>query len=172
MTQESQPFGVRLDGPTLTRLDAYAERQGRKRGWAAGRAIAAGLDALEGAPVAAPPRPPGGAAPPGLDVSAIAGALYDLLGPKIADAVADGTRRARRPELAPAGVVGVARVVTSLRDAYEAADHGGPLSDHDARRVLARAVIEAINVLAYGDAAEPSPAGTGSNTGRRGRSAR
>lgn len=171
MTQESQPFGVRLDGPTLTRLDAYAERQGRKRGWAAGRAIAAGLDALEGAPVATPPRHPEGAHA-GLDVSAIAGALYDLLGPKIADAVADGTRRARRPELAPAGVVGVARVVTSLRDAYEAADHGGPLSDYEARRVLARAVIEAINVLAYGDATEPSPVDTGSSKGRRGRSAR
>lgn len=57
VTQDSQSFGVRLDAQTLERLDAYAGRAARKRGWAAARAIAAGLDALDG--VAAPPPSPG-----------------------------------------------------------------------------------------------------------------
>ena len=50
---KSSSFGIRLDAPTLARLDAYAERIGHKRGGAAGRAIAAFLDALEGVPVPA-----------------------------------------------------------------------------------------------------------------------
>ena len=50
---KSASFGIRLDVATLARLDAYAEQIGHKRGGAAGRAIAAFLDALEGVPVAA-----------------------------------------------------------------------------------------------------------------------
>ncbi len=48
------PFGVRLDAATLARLDAYAERIDKKRGGAAARVIAAGLDVLEGLPVNVP----------------------------------------------------------------------------------------------------------------------
>jgi hypothetical protein len=170
VTPDSLSFGVRLDGPTLARLDAYAERNGRKRGWAAARSIAAGLDALEGAPAApaSPPpipgsnataaHPPGGAA--SLDVPAVAGALYDLIGPQLAGAIAEGLRRGRRSDLAPVGVVGVARVVDALRGAFEATREGAALADREARAVLSRAVIEAINALAYGDtdeAAVPSP---------------
>ena len=50
---KSASFGIRLDVATLARLDAYAEQIGHKRGGAAGRAIVAFLDALEGRPVAA-----------------------------------------------------------------------------------------------------------------------
>ena len=50
---KSASFGIRLDAATLARLDAYAEQIGHKRGGAAGRAIVAFLDALEGRPVAA-----------------------------------------------------------------------------------------------------------------------
>lgn len=48
------PFGVRLDAATLARLDAYAERIDKKRGGAAARVIAAGLNVLEGLPVNVP----------------------------------------------------------------------------------------------------------------------
>jgi len=164
VTPDSLSFGVRLDGPTLARLDAYAERNGRKRGWAAVRSIAAGLDALEGAPTApvSPPPLPGSnvtVAPPtggaaSLDVPAVAGALYDLIGPQLAGAIAEGLRRGRRSDLAPVGVVGVARVVDALRVAFEAARDGAALPDREARGVLSRAVIEAINALAYGDTEE------------------
>ena len=159
-TDESRgpaPFGVRLDAPTLARLDAYAERAGRKRGWAAARAIAAGLDALEGLPVTAPTVAARVDSPgPVLDVPAMAGALYDLIGPQIADAVAAGVRSGRRPELAAVGVVGVARVVDALRDAYEAARFGAGLDDRAARARLDRAVIDAISALAYGPDGETS----------------
>lgn len=153
MTQDSQSFGVRLDAPTLARLDAYAERLARKRGWAAARAIVAGLDALEGVapPLAAAPFPGSNAAAP-VDVQALAGALYDRIGPMLADAAAEGAaRRAPRLDVAPVGVVGVARVVDALRGAFEAAREGGELPDREARARLSRAVIEAINVLAYGE---------------------
>jgi DNA-binding XRE family transcriptional regulator len=93
-----------------------------------------------------------------VDVTAIAAALADVLAPTLADAVADGVRRGRRPELAPVGVVGVGRVVDSLRAAFEAARVGGELPDREARARLDRAVIEAINVLAYGETAS-APAG-------------
>ena len=55
---KSASFGIRLDAATLARLDAYAEQIGHKRGGAAARAIAAGLDALEGLPVAVRAAPP------------------------------------------------------------------------------------------------------------------
>lgn len=152
---KSEAFGVRLDAATLARLDAYAERHDRKRGAAAVRAIVAGLDALEGAP----PAPPGAPGPVPLDpaplaVAELAGALYDLLGPMVADAVAAGARRARRPELAP---VGVARVVDALRAACEAADCE---ADREARARLDLAVIGAINVLAYGETPPAGPVAT------------
>lgn len=97
------PFGVRLDAATLARLDAYAERIDKKRGGAAARVIAAGLDALEGLPVRAPADPsrevsPGAA----LDVSALAGALAEHMGPMLAAAVADGLRRPPRESPPPA----------------------------------------------------------------------
>ena len=143
------PFGVRLDALALARLDAYAARIGRKRGGAAAVALTAGLNALEGLPVTAPATPVrGGGA---LDVDALAGALYDLLGPQLADAAAEGARRVVRPDLAPVGVVGVARVVDTLRAAFEVAREGGELPDREARARLSLAVIEAINVLAYGE---------------------
>ena len=47
-----------MDAPTLARLDGYAEQIGHKRGGAAARVIAAGLDALEGLPVAVRAAPP------------------------------------------------------------------------------------------------------------------
>ena len=56
--QKTASFGIRLDAATLARLDAYAEQIGHKRGGAAARAIAAGLDALEGLPVAVRAAPP------------------------------------------------------------------------------------------------------------------
>ena len=55
---KSSSFGIRLDAPTLARLDGYAEQIGHKRGGAAARVIAAGLDALEGLPVAVRAAPP------------------------------------------------------------------------------------------------------------------
>jgi hypothetical protein len=111
------PFGVRLDAATLARLDAYAERIDKKRGGAAARVLAAGLDALEGLPVRAPANPsrevsPGAA----LDVSALAGALYDLVGPMLVDAVKGSARGARPSQLAAVGVVGVARVIDAVAD--------------------------------------------------------
>jgi hypothetical protein len=153
MTQDSQSFGVRLDGATLARLDAYAARTAHKRGWAAGRAIVAGLDALEGVAAPSQPASPASNAPdaPPVDVPALAGALYDLLGPQLADAAAEGARRARRPDMAPVGVIGVARVVDALRVAFDVAREGGELGDREARARLSGAVIEAINALAYGE---------------------
>jgi hypothetical protein len=152
------PFGVRLDAATLARLDAYAERIDKKRGGAAARVLAAGLDALEGLPVRAPANPsrevsPGAA----LDVSALAGALYDLVGPMLVDAVKGSARGARPSQLAAVGVVGVARVIDALRAAHEAADYAGRLPDHEARRVLSRAVIDAVADL-QGMPPEPAPA--------------
>ena len=207
------PFGVRLDAATLARLDAYAERIDKKRGGAAARVIAAGLDALEGLPVRAPfpsqevnappaaldvdaladalidrlpaptvrrvEPPDSGAIAAGivlamrdpatraaivaelparpLDVSALAGALYDLAGPMLVDAVKGSARGARSSQIAAVGVVGVARVIDALRAAHEAADYAGTLPDQDARRVLARAVIDAVADL-QGIPAEPAPA--------------
>lgn len=75
------PFGVRLDAATLARLDAYAGRIGRKRGGAAAVALAAGLDALDGLPVTAPPvgHPAPSSGPPAvLDVDALAEVLRRL----------------------------------------------------------------------------------------------
>ena len=91
---KSEAFGVRLDAPTLARLDAFAERNDRKRGAAAVRAIVAGLDALEGAPgpVSLDPAP--------LNVNALAAALCDRLGPMVADAVA-AAMRALKPDGTP-----------------------------------------------------------------------
>lgn len=159
---KSESFGIRLDAATLARLDAYAARIDHKRGGAAVRAIGAGLDVLEGVPaapqVASLGSDPAPSAPPvGLDVSALAVALYERVGPMLADAVAEGAHRARSPKLAPVGVVGVARVVDALRAAYDAARDGGGMADYDARRVLSAAVIEAINVFAHGEAAAPAP---------------
>ena len=149
MTPKSEAFGVRVDAATVARLDAYADRSAHKRGWAAAAAIAAGLDVLEGVANQPTIARDGGK----VDVTAIAAALADVLAPPLADAVADGVRRGRRPELAPVGVVGVGRVVDSLRAAFEAARVGGELPDREARARLDRAVIEAINVLAYGETA-------------------
>jgi len=75
------PFGVRLDAATLARLDAYAARIDKKRGGAAVRVVAAGLDALEGLPVRAPAADPSREVSPGpaLDVDALADALIDRL---------------------------------------------------------------------------------------------
>lgn len=98
------PFGVRLDAATLARLDAYAERIDKKRGGAAARVIAAGLDALEGLPVRAP-FPSQEATPPpaaALDVDALARALAEHMGPMLAAAVADGLRRPPRESPPPA----------------------------------------------------------------------
>ena len=94
---KSEAFGVRLDAPTLARLDAFAERNDRKRGAAAVRAIVAGLDALEGAPGA-----PGPVSldPAPLNVNALAAALCDRLGPMVADAVA-AAMQALKPDGAP-----------------------------------------------------------------------
>jgi hypothetical protein len=83
------PFGVRLDAATLARLDAYAERTGRRRGGAAVRAIVAGLDALDGLPVSAPPSSPPPGPSPVLDTEALADALADRLAGRLAAAVAD-----------------------------------------------------------------------------------
>lgn len=199
------PFGVRLDAATLARLDAYAARIDKKRGGAAVRVVAAGLDALEVLPVRAPAADPSREVSPGpaldvdaladalidrlpaptvrrveppdsgaiaagivlamrdpvtrgaivaelpasplADVSALAGALYDLVGPMLADAVKGSARVARPSQLAAVGVVGVARVVDALRAAFEAAAYDGPMNDADARRVLSRAVIDAVNDL-------------------------
>ena len=96
-------------------------------------------------------------ASPRADVSALAGALYDLVGPMLADAVKGSARGARSSQIAAVGVVGVARVVDALRAAHEAADYAGTLPDHEARRVLARAVIDAVADL-QGIPAEPAPA--------------
>ena len=96
-------------------------------------------------------------ASPRADVSALAGALYDLVGPMLADAVKGSGRGARSSQIAAVGVVGVARVVDALRAAHEAADYAGTLPDHDARRVLARAVIDAVADL-QGIPAYPAPA--------------
>ena len=152
---KSESFGIRLDAATLARLDAYAARIDHKRGGAAVRAIGAGLDVLEGLPVRAPD--PSREVSIGLDVNALAVALYERVGPMLSDAVAEGAHRARSPKLAPVGVVGVARVVDALRAAYDAARDGGGMADYDARRVLSSAVIEAINVFAHGEAAAPVP---------------
>ena len=92
-----------------------------------------------------------------LDVSALAGALYDLAGPMLVDAVKGSARGARPSQLAAVGVVGVARVIDALRAAHEAADYAGTLPDHEARRVLARAVIDAVADL-QGMPPEPAPA--------------
>ena len=92
-----------------------------------------------------------------LDVSALAGALYDLAGPMLVDAVKGSARGARSSQIAAVGVVGVARVIDALRAAHEAADYAGTLPDQDARRVLARAVIDAVADL-QGIPAEPAPA--------------
>ena len=158
---KSESFGIRLDAPTIARLDAYAARIDHKRGGAAVRAIGAGLDVLEGVPAAPLPslgsNPAPSAPPVGLDVEALAVALYERVGPMLSDAVAEGAHRARSPKLAPVGVVGVARVVDALRAAYDAARDGGGMADYDARRVLSAAVIEAINVFAHGEAAAPVP---------------
>ena len=140
-------LSAKMPAGTLARLDALGDGD-RSRG--ARTAIVAGLDALEGAPPGAPG--PVSLDPAPLDVNAVAGALYDRLGPMVADAVAEGARRARRPELAPVGVVGVARVVDSLRAAFEAAEKE---ADREARARLDLAVIEAINILAYGEPAGP-----------------
>jgi hypothetical protein len=96
--QGPAPFGVRLDAATLARLDAYAARIDRKRGGAAARVIAAGLDALEGLPVRAPERwsAKGTANAAALDVDAIADAVADRVVPAMADAVAYGV--ALKPE--------------------------------------------------------------------------
>lgn len=151
VTQDSQSFGVRLDAQTLERLDAYAGRAARKRGWAAARAIAAGLDALDG--VAAPPPSPGSnpapsaGTPEANDARALAGALYDMLAPQLVDAVAAGVRRGQRPEIASVGVIGVARVVDALRAASESASD---LPDGAARARLAVAVSDAIAMLTVG----------------------
>lgn len=96
-------------------------------------------------------------ASPPADVSALAGALYDLVGPMLVDAVKGSARGARPSQLAAVGVVGVARVIDALRAAFEAADYAGTLPDHEARRVLARAVIDAVADL-QGMPAEPAPA--------------
>jgi hypothetical protein len=105
-TDESRgpaPFGVRLDAPTLARLDAYAERAGRKRGWAAARAIAAGLDALEGLPVTAPTVAARVDSPgPVLDVDALAVALADRLGAMLAELRPTVDPPASTPTPAPA----------------------------------------------------------------------
>ena len=158
---KSASFGIRLDAAALARLDAYAARIDHKRGGAAVRAIGAGLDVLEGVPAAPLPslgsNPAPSAPPVGLDVNALAVALYERVGPMLSDAVAEGAHRARSPKLAPVGVVGVARVVDALRAAYDAARDGGGMADYDARRVLSSAVIEAINVFAHGEAAAPVP---------------
>ena len=136
----------RLPAPTVRRVEPPDSGA-----IAAGIVLAMRDPATRGAIVAELP------ASPLADVSALAGALYDLVGPMLADAVADGARRARRPELAPVGVVGVARVVDALRAAFEGAAYGGPMGDADARRVLSRAVIDAVNVFAYGEAGPPVP---------------
>ena len=96
-------------------------------------------------------------ASPPADVSALAGALYDLAGPMLVDAVKGSARGARPSQLAAVGVVGVARVIDALRAAHEAADYAGTLPDHEARRVLARAVIDAVADL-QGMPPEPAPA--------------
>ena len=96
-------------------------------------------------------------ASPRADVSALAGALYDLVGPMLADAVKGSARGARSSQIAAVGVVGVARVVDALRAAHEAADYAGTLPDHEARRVLSRAVIDAVADL-QGMPPEPVPA--------------
>lgn len=43
-------FGVRLEAAVVARLDTYAASHTHKRGWALARAVAAGLDVLEGVP--------------------------------------------------------------------------------------------------------------------------
>jgi len=75
----------------------------------------------------------------------------------LVDAVKGGARGARPSQLAAVGVVGVARVIDALRAAHEAADYAGTLPDHEARRVLARAVIDAVADL-QGMPPEPAPA--------------
>lgn len=100
------PFGVRLDAATLARLDAYAERIDKKRGGAAARVIAAGLDALEGLPVRALANPSREVSPgPALDVDALADALIDRL-------PAPTVRRVEPPD---SGAI-AAGIVLAMRD--------------------------------------------------------
>lgn len=135
------PFGVRLDAATLTRLDAYAERIGRKRGGAAVRVIAAGLDALDGLPVAAPSPPSG--SPPVLDADALADALAARLAGRLAAAVADRmpTTRAGLP------VEPIKAVLAELRAGRaRGAATGGDKAEE--ARLLDAAVLDAIVALA------------------------
>ena len=96
-------------------------------------------------------------AAPVLDAGSLAAGLYDLVGPMLVDAVKGSARGGRPAQLAAVGVVGVARVVDALRVAHEAADYAGKLPDHEARRVLSRAVIDAVADL-QGIPPDPAPA--------------
>lgn len=83
-----RPLSIRVDPATMARLDAYAERNGRRRSWAVTQAIIAGMDAIE-----AVPRSAAVAAATGIDAAAVrllSKELTERLGPMLVDAVAYG----------------------------------------------------------------------------------
>lgn len=73
---------------------------------------------------------------PSLDVDEFARGLYERIGPMLADAVQAGASRARAPK--------VARVIDALREVLDRVEHGPPMPDADARRILSSAVIRAV----------------------------
>lgn len=164
------PFGVRLDAATLTRLDAYAERIGRKRGGAAVRVIAAGLDALDGLPVAAPSPPSG--SPPVLDADALADALAARLAGRLAAAVADRMPTTRAGTGLP--VEPIRAVLAELRAGrVRGAQAGARIGKGEEASVLDGVVLAAIADLARligeGDDDDATPTGRivgGPPTGR------
>lgn len=140
------PFGVRLDAATLTRLDAFAERIGRRRGGAAVRAIVAGLDALDGLPVSASPSSTPSGSPPVLDADALADALAERLAGRLAAAVADRmpTTRAGLP------VEPIKAALASLRAGRVRGAAAGVNRDKaEEAAVLDGVVLDAIVALAH-----------------------
>jgi hypothetical protein len=154
MAPESVAFGVRLDADTVARLDALAAAHSHKRGWALARAVCAGLDALDGSETTNVPRAPTGDSRTLLgpnEIAALADALGERLAPALATAVARAESRAGAVDVAPVGVVGVARVVDALRAAVEFA---ASQPEGVARARLAVAATDAILALTAGDVAD------------------
>ena len=154
MAPESVAFGVRLDADTVARLDALATAHSHKRGWALARAVCAGLDALDGSATTNVQRMPTGDSRAPLEpdeIAALADALGERLAPALATAVARAESGPRAVDVAPVGVVGVARVVDALRAAVEFA---ASQPDGAARARLAMAATDAILALTAGDVAD------------------
>lgn len=152
------PFGVRLDAATLTRLDAFAERIGRRRGGAAVRAIVAGLDALDGLPVSAPQSSPPPGLSPVLDADALADALAERLAGRLAAAVADRmpTTRGGLP------VEPIKAALAGLRAGRVRGAAAGVNRDKgEEAAVLDGVVLDTIVALAHllGEDADDAPAG-------------